>query len=132
MNKYETPAAVGGSSLLVIFAVLCLVVFALLGCATVQADGRLSAVSAQAVADYYRADAQAEEILAQLRGGDIPEGVIREGNRYRYQCPVSEKQILQVIVDISGESYTIRQWSVCSTANWEEENNTSVWDGALN
>ena len=57
MNKYEAPAAVGGSSLLVIFAVLCLVVFALLGCATVQADGRLSDVSAQSVSNYYRADA---------------------------------------------------------------------------
>ena len=124
MNKYEAPAAVGGSSLLVIFAVLCLVVFALLGCATVQADGRLSDVSAQSVSNYYRADAQAEEILAQLRCGDLPEGVTREGNRYSYQCVVSEKQILQVVVDISGENYTIRQWSVCSTANWEQEDNT--------
>ena len=50
------PAAVGGSSLLVIFAVLCLTVFALLALSTVQADGRLSQKTAQAVAEYYDAD----------------------------------------------------------------------------
>ena len=43
------PPAVGGSSLLVIFAVLCLTVFALLGLATVQANSRLSDASAQTV-----------------------------------------------------------------------------------
>ena len=36
------PPAVGGSSLLVIFAVLCLTVFALLTLSTAAADSRLS------------------------------------------------------------------------------------------
>ena len=41
MNKKErfSPPAVGGVSLLVVFAVLCLTIFALLGLATVQASG---------------------------------------------------------------------------------------------
>lgn len=58
-----TPPAVGGSSLLVIFAVLCLTIFALLGLGTVQADQRLSDASAEAVYGYYAADCQAEAIL---------------------------------------------------------------------
>lgn len=37
-RKRFAPAAVGASSLLTIFAVLCLVVFALLSISTVQAD----------------------------------------------------------------------------------------------
>ena len=41
-----TLPAIGGSSLLVIFAVLCLTVFALLSLSTVQADNRLSDASA--------------------------------------------------------------------------------------
>jgi len=51
MRKREQSAvpAVGGSSLLVIFAVLCLTVFALLGLSAVQAYGRLSEASVQAV-----------------------------------------------------------------------------------
>ena len=58
-KRFSAPA-VGGSSLLVIFAVLCLTVFALLGLSTVQADGRLSGASAEAVSAYYAADCRAE------------------------------------------------------------------------
>ena len=54
------PPPVGGASLLVVFAVLCLTVFALLSLSTVRANGRLSETSAQAVADYYAADCAAQ------------------------------------------------------------------------
>ena len=64
-----SPPPVGGASLLVVFAVLCLTVFALLSLSTVRANGRLSEASAQAVADYYAADCAAQEILARLRAG---------------------------------------------------------------
>ena len=47
-RKFQAPM-VGGSSLLVIFAVLCLTVFALLGFSTVQADRRLADASIAAV-----------------------------------------------------------------------------------
>ena len=46
---------VGGSSLLVIFAVLCMTVFALLSLSTVLADGRLNQASVEAVSAYYTA-----------------------------------------------------------------------------
>ena len=49
-EKRALPPAVGGSSLLTVFAVLCLTVFALLSLATVQADARLSDASGQTVA----------------------------------------------------------------------------------
>ena len=66
------PPALGGSSLLVVFAVLALTVFALLSLSTVRADVRLGDAAAKAVSDYYTADAQAQEILAQLRNGETP------------------------------------------------------------
>ena len=47
-----SPPALGGSSLLVVFAVLCLTVFALLSLSTVRADGRLGDAAADAVAGY--------------------------------------------------------------------------------
>ena len=55
-KKKFSPPAVGGISLLVVFAVLCLTVFALLSLTTVQADVRLADASVQAVEDYYAAD----------------------------------------------------------------------------
>ena len=47
-SGFSSPA-VGGSSLLVIFSVLCLTVFALLSVSTVQADRRLAEASAEGV-----------------------------------------------------------------------------------
>ena len=129
MNKRSGPAAVGGSSLLVIFAVLCLVVFALLSASTVQADGRLSKASADAVTAYYEADCRAEEILAQLRSGTIPAGVEMNGNHFRYECPVSEAQILIVSGILSGDSYEILQWQTASVTEWDEDDNLNLWDG---
>lgn len=129
MNKRSGPAAVGGSSLLVIFAVLCLVVFALLSASTVQADGRLSKASAAAVTAYYEADCRAEEILAQLRARERPEGVAWNGDQFRYVCPVSDTQILIVSGTLKGDSYEILQWQTDSVANWEEDDFLNLWDG---
>ena len=123
--------AVGGSSLLVIFAVLCLTVFALLALSTVQAGGRLSDRSAQAVLDYYQADSRAEAILAQLRRGETPEGVEAEGDGlYAYACPISDTQTLLVEVRVEGTEYTVLRWQAASTTQWEAEEDISVWDGA--
>lgn len=129
MRKHDGPAAVGGSSLLVIFAVLCLVVFALISLSTVQAEGRLSAASSNAVTGYYHADAQAEAILARLRGGEIPDCVMADGEYYRYQCPVSDTQALQVTVALNGSDYQILQWQLVSTAEWQAQDAPAVWDG---
>ena len=122
--------AVGGSSLLVIFAELCLTVFALLALSSVQAGSRLSDRSAQAVLDYYQADSQAEAILARLRRGEIPPDVEAEGDGvYSYACPISDTQTLLVRVRVEGTSCTVLRWQAASTAQWEAEEDLEVWDG---
>lgn len=131
-RRFSTPA-VGGSSLLVIFAVLCLTVFALLGLSTVQADGRLSDASAEAVSAYYAADCQAEAILARLRAGDLPEGVEEtvtpEGRTCAYTCPISDTQLLAVEVRLEGTDYTVLRWQAVSTADWAADETLDLWDG---
>ena len=131
MSKREAPPAVGGSSLLVIFAVLCLTIFALLGLSTVQADKRLADASIGAVTKYYEADTRAELILGQLRQGILPEGVEKNNNVYCYQCKVSEVQELQVEVRMDGSSYEILRWQLKSTTEWEEEDSLNLWNGSL-
>lgn len=123
------PPLVGGSSLLVIFAVLCLTVFALLGLSTVQADGRLSRAAAQAVSDYYAADCRAEEIFARLRAGELPAGVTEANGVYSYTCPISETQQLCVELQKTGEGWRILRWQSESTAVWESDDTLNVWAG---
>ena len=128
-RQFQMPA-IGSSALLVIFAVLCLTVFALLGLSTAQKGQRLSQISAQAVSDYYAADAKAEEILAQLRSGTVPESVHTEdGEIFTYQCAVTEKQELQVTVRLTNGSWDVLQWQVIPL-EWESTDVIrSLWDG---
>ncbi len=124
-----TPPVVGASSLLVIFGVLCLTIFALLSISTVQADGRLSDHAAKAVTSYYKADTEAEIILAKLRAGERPDGVSQNGNLYTYTCAVSDTQVLAVQVVMENGNYTILRWQVLSNVHWEADDKYPVWDG---
>lgn len=133
MSKKEKGITLtGGSSLLVIFAVLCLTVFALLTLSTVKADLRLADAAVQSVEDYYRADCEAEEVLARFREGIVSEHVTIAGHTadgicYTYGCPVSDTQELRVVVEITEEDYQILQWKVVSTTEWSPEEYIEVW-----
>lgn len=127
-NRFSPPL-VGGSSLLVIFAVLCLTVFALLGLSTVKADGRLSDATAEAVSAYYAADRQAEEIFACLRHGEFPENVTEADGVYSYTCPISDTQSLQVELAESNGNWSVLRWQTVSTATWNLDTQLDLWDG---
>lgn len=131
MKRQTAPPAVGGSSLLVIFAVLCLTILALLGLSTVQADWRLAEASRKAVCGYYEADTEAEEILSLLRQGIIPEQVTQKENSYSYQCEISEVQALSVEVRVNGSDYQILRWQLISTTKWEEDDGMNLWSGSM-
>lgn len=124
-----SPPAIGGSSLLVIFAVLCLTVFCLLGLSTVQAEKRLADASAQAVVDYYEADSAAEMIFARIRNGELPQGVIKNGNVYEYQCQISQTQTLEVKLKWENKEWIVLRWQAVAKPPVGNNNGPSVWDG---
>ena len=141
-----SPPALGGASLLVIFAVLALTVFALLSLSTVRADGRLSEASAQAVKDYYAADSKAQAVLAWLRTGEgkenlsLPEDFAmstsisdyptRSETVHAYVIPISDTQELQVEVALYADgSYDILRWQAVPIGEWEPDDTLNVWTG---
>ena len=128
-KQHSAPPFVGGTSLLVIFATLCLIIFALLSLSTTRADERLGDAVAQAVSDYYAADCEAEAILAQLRQGTVPAGVTASGDLYAYSCPVSDTQALAVEVRVHGMDYQVLRWQTVSTADWQPDDSLPVWTG---
>ncbi len=140
-EKRSLPPAVGGSSLLTVFAVLCLTVFALLSLTTVRADARLAEASIETVAGYYKADYAAQEILACLRtGAPLPEGrSVRathgpdhKGTLFSYDCPISDTQRLEVEVIVEEDGgYTVLRWQACPTVEWESDDSLDLWDGVL-
>lgn len=137
-----SPPAVGGVSLLVVFAVLCLTVFALLSLTTVQADVRLAEASVQAVSDYYAADVRAQEILARLRAGeepadleDLETSIVEYPDRieylYSYTCPISDTQNLEVEVRLDEAGCTILRWQAVPAQPWESDDMLELWDGVM-
>lgn len=141
-----SPPAIGGTSLLVVFAVLCLTVFALLSLTTVQADVRLADASAKAVEDYYAADCRAQTVLAYLRAGQaVPETISedltittklteyadRSGDRVNaYAIPISDTRELQVEVRMEADGgYTILRWQAVPTGEWAGNEALDLWDG---
>ncbi len=120
--------ALGGSSLLVIFAVLCLSVFALLSLSTVQAEKRMADAAADAVREYYAADLQAQEVFARLRKGETIDGVQVSGDVYSYCCIISEHQVLEVVLEKTETEWNVLRWQVVSGV---ESVNTilPVWNG---
>lgn len=128
-DRNTQQPTIGGSSLIVTFAVLCLTVFSLLGLSTVRADQRLADVSANAVADYYEAELQAETILSELRSGNIPDGVSKNGDVYSYMCPISDTLSLQVEVRVENSDWEILCWRTVTTLEWTESDSLNVWNG---
>lgn len=118
MKEHNRPhlfsPSVGSITLLMVFVVLCLMTFALFSLSTAQANCRSSDASAQAVADYYAADCQAQAILAQLRSGARPQQVSEREGHYFYSCPISSSSTLEVEVRLSGDSYTVLRWQAVS------------------
>ena len=130
MKKQETvsPPVVGGSSLLVIFGVLCLTVFALLSLSTVQAERRLADAATDAVTQYYGADLQAEEIFARLRNGETVACVTERDGIFEYRIPISQRQILQVQLRKLGEEWEVLQWRAVTMEEAVDEK-LDVWKG---
>lgn len=127
MNRRAILMPIGGSSLLVIFSVLTLSVFALLGLSTVRAGLRLAEGNRKATEQYYEADRRAEDILAELRQGKLPEGVEAQGNVFAYSVPISKTQVLSVVVNVEKENYEIHQWKAINSKEWNPDEYIKVW-----
>jgi hypothetical protein len=119
--------SVGTSSILVIFVLLCLTTFATLSMVSANADYKLTLRSAEAVREYYAADARAEEVYAELSTafqqayennpatymiGDLNSvgevtifGGQQEDGSHRlwYEVPVNDRQVLSVILEMLPE-----------------------------
>lgn len=128
MKKREITfrPAIGGTGLLVIFAVLCLVVFALLSVHTVLAEQRLSEAAARSVTAWYDADLQAQKIFARLRSGEAVPGVEPVGEEYHYSVPISGHQSLFVALKEQNGCWEVLSWQ---TVPHPPEGNTAlpVW-----
>lgn len=152
MNKKKYPVVnIGSSSMLVIFIILCLVIFSVLSLASANNDYAYSRKIADRTTAYYEAVSEAETLLSQIdtilyearvQEGDgwldtaaqtfkdagIPALQITEGAapRLSYQVPISESQALLVTLSLRTDA---RAGEPLYTIEGYQEISTREWEG---
>ena len=111
-----SPTNIGTSFLLVIFIILCMVIFAVLSLSSALKDYDASKQNAERAAAYYQACNEAEEIRGKIEVQEPSETIIE------YSVPVNENEALRVILEHTDNTepiYQIKLWKLESTAQWE-------------
>ena len=115
-------ANIGGSSILVIFVLLCITTFATLAMVSATASFRLATQVAQAADDFFAAENIAEEKLAQISAivrssngeslypllEDL--GVMYHEGVITYSVSVNDSLRLDVELHVNGESLMVYSW----------------------
>ena len=139
MNK--GGMGVGSSSIMLIFAVLCLTIFSLISLSVAQNDKSLVDAETRLVVGYYEADELAERILAEiLKSGSIPGEIYGvsietywdwdiEAEVASFACPISDAKQLNVKIAIYDDNYDILTWKMWDGNEWENILDIEVWPG---
>jgi Na+-transporting methylmalonyl-CoA/oxaloacetate decarboxylase gamma subunit len=123
-RKEKAPMVmVGGSSIITIFAVLSLLIFALLALSSASTNAKMIDKAADSVKKYYEADSSAEERLAQIRQ--------EADGEYSYSYSITDTTELSVLVEKEGSNYYILEWQQKYVGDWQPDDTIEVWDGSL-
>jgi len=128
----------GAVSLVMIFCVLCLSVFAVLTLSTAMNEKRLSDLAAQRAAEYFEADCRAAEIVSELSMGKTPTEDVEitytdlDGDTLvEFSLPAGGDRTLMVQAILDGRGgCRILCWKTSYAGSWEIDNTIEIWDGA--
>ncbi len=140
---------VGSATLVMLFSVLCLTIFAVLSVVTAGNAWTLAEKSADATTNYYAADSQAIQIYNQIAAdfnGDFDQhfsfpaefnyisheiSQIEGVNYLNYWIAIDENQQLWVQLSLSqtGQTLQILHWQVEATGTWNADQTLNLWDG---
>jgi len=124
-KKSSAGFGTGSSSILIIFVLLCLVVFASLSLVSANSDQKLSQKLAARTQAYYAACNEAEMALAALDGALQGGGTAEDFEEYYV---IDDTQSLYVKLRPAGTSYVIEAWEVVRTAAWEPEEGLNLME----
>ncbi len=127
----------GAVSLVMIFCVLCLSVFAVLTLSTAMGEKRLSDLTARRAAEYYEADCRAAEIVSALAAGEEPAGDVEitrtgsdGGTQVEFSLSAGGDRNLTVRALLDGRGgCRILCWKTGYSGEWETNDIIEIWDG---
>ena len=123
----------GAVSLVMIFCVLCMAVFAVLTLSTAVREQGLAELTAQRAAEYYEADRQAAAIAAALIAGEAVEADVSyeltgEGAVASYVVPAGGELLLEVRLLLTGSEYEVLAWRTIYVGDWTPDNSMELLD----
>lgn len=145
---------VGYITVMIIFAILCLTVFAVLSFRAAGSNDALNDRAGNYLKDYYAADMSAKEILSQLdeisfelkgsaffaegfeeAAGSI-EGVsvksLPNGCTAEYSVSINDRQsIFASVTFFDNGDYKINEWKNITNDTFEDDPGLNVWDGTF-
>ncbi|MHC1724014.1 MAG: hypothetical protein AB9836_12520 [Aminipila sp.] len=155
LNKQRIQ--IGTSSLLLIFTVLCLVIFSTLSLASAKADYTLAEKNEKSVKIYYEADAKGEELKKDINRKMISlanqamnqnqfralikqtfkEAFNEKDNSISYTIDASSEQFLFIQLRLNNyeeiaaekQNYKVTAWIIQNKVDYEVDNNMPVWNG---
>ncbi len=150
-GKNSQGIHVGSTSILMVFSILCLTIFAVLSFVTTNYERKLSEKTAAVVFNFYQADNQAEEILAEIQAmfsinpepdqldtffdeyqqEDFLVSSLKDSKNFSfsYEVPIDEKQNLHISADAKNGIIIVNSWKISSTGSWAPDNRLEVWAG---
>lgn len=139
-KRKATGMQVGSASLVMVFAVLCLTIFAVLSVVTARGEWNLAEKSANAVTAYYEADCRAVEIFDEIAASydgtfTLPQDCSAQvetvdGVDYlTYAVAIDDGQELWVEVYYEENALKIAHWMVQESGTWIADESINVWGG---
>lgn len=119
----------GAVTLVMIFCVLCMAVFASLTLMTAKREAALTDLTAQRAQAYYDADRLATEKVAALARGERPRDVTISGETASFTVPAGGSMQLKVQVRLEESGCSVEKWTTVYDGEWETDDSIEVWGG---
>lgn len=146
-EEIKSRAAIGTSSFILIFIILCLAVFGLLSLSSARNSYELAMRNKEAVAEFYRADNEGQRFFCEtdqallaaagLEGRERQsflkeklKDAYSENGIYTKAIPMTRGQALVVELEETPENgCRVRSWKVCNTEDYAIDDSMPVWTG---
>ncbi|MCL1843268.1 MAG: hypothetical protein FWF79_05605 [Defluviitaleaceae bacterium] len=132
-------SGIGSASIMLVFAVLCLVIFTVISIVPALNDEALIESEVRLVKAFYAADTVAEQIIAEIlvsekrpekiAGVEITIQADEDSEVVSFMCEISETKGLYVKILLNEKSCEILSWRMVNKADWQVDERINVWQG---
>lgn len=142
-EKREMKLHVGSATIVTVFAVLCMTIFAVLTLLSANSEKRLAQAAVDSTAAYYAAESRAYQTLSRITAIEprepeifremLPDAVVSEEKNgavvMTWGEPIDENRLLAVCAVLRGGAISVEAVRVTEAGTWSPDTDIKLWDG---